>query len=88
MTTRAVDRLHRRIQDLDSLLAIEIGIADRKLVECALPGQVRLRQRRALVGQRRLIADENDLAGPPFLSKTGRELGSGMAGPPDDEGPM
>ena len=65
--SRAVDRLHVRVEKLDSLLGVEVRTADGDLVEGGFPGEIRLRQWRALVGHRGLLADEDDLTAPPVL---------------------
>ncbi|SHT17902.1 Uncharacterised protein [Mycobacteroides abscessus subsp. abscessus] len=74
-----VDRLHGRIQESNVLLFVEISAANQEVVEAVLAGQVSLRQRRPVVGQSPLVADEHDLPRPPLPSKISCQLRAGVA---------
>ena len=56
------------------------------LARVAVPREERLRQRRALVGELRLVADERDLALEPGLAQRRRCLEAGLAGSDNDHG--
>src|SRR5581483_735473 len=70
---------------VDAVLAVERGRAHQHEVEPHLAGEIVLRQRRALIGQRILVADEDDLAVEPALAQRGGKLEPAMPGAEDDD---
>jgi hypothetical protein len=82
---RAVDR-HRRVAAVqrDALLGVP-GLGAQRLQRLGRILQEGLGQRRALVGQQRLVAHEVHARALPGLGQRGAELRAGMAAPDDDD---
>ncbi|CAB4911822.1 unannotated protein [freshwater metagenome] len=66
------------------LLLVERRLADVEVLDRRRPREERLRQRRPLVGQRRLVADQQDLAVPSVPAQADAQLCAGVAGADDD----
>ncbi len=69
---------------IDPVVAVERLGPHQQQVEADLAIEIILGQRRALVWQHRLLAEEHDGAIEPALAQRGRELKAGMPGPDDD----
>ena len=82
----AVDRLDAGSgQELDAVVAIERFRPHQQQIEADLAVEIVLRQRRTLVRQYRLVADQHDRTVEPGLPQRGGELKAGMAGADDDD---
>ncbi len=68
------------------MLVEEFFAAQRQAREIHLALQERLRERRALIGEIRLVGDERDGALKTVFAKTGGGLHAGVAGSDDDDG--
>ena len=84
VAVRSSDGLHLRVQELNTLLGVEVRAANGDVVEYAFARQVCLRQRGALIGSGRLVTDEDDVACPTFLAQTCCQLCPSMACADDD----
>ena len=71
--------------ELDPLFFVERSRAQPQFVEAAVAGEIGFRQGRALIGQRRLVADQQDPAGEPLLAQRRRGLETGLAGADDGD---
>ena len=67
------------------MVAVERLRPHQQQVEADLAVEIILRQRRALVRQHRLVADQHDGAVEPGLAQRGGQLKTGMAGADDDD---
>ena len=70
----------------DVLLGIALGASDQQRSRFDLTGEEGLRQRRAPVRQRGLVADQHDAAGKALLAQGEAQLAAGLAGADDDHG--
>ena len=82
----AIDRRHRvAVDQVDLLLGVKLGRPQPQIIDPGLTGEVGFRQRRALVGQNRLVADQHDAAGKALLAQRRRDLETGLAGADDGD---
>jgi hypothetical protein len=72
-------------QQRDVLVSINAGRAQQQPVHIQVALEVGLRQRRPLIGRRRLIADQRDLARETALPQPLRGLAAGLAGADNDD---
>lgn len=79
-----VDRRHPPAgQDRDGAVGLERRRAQQDALERIVPGQMILAQRRTLIGQVRLFADQGERAREAALPQRNRSLHAGMTGPDD-----
>ncbi len=72
-------------QELDVVVAVERLRPQQQQVEADLAVQVVLRQRRALIGQHILVADQRDASVIAMLAQRRRQLEASMARADDDD---
>ncbi|MNI24545.1 hypothetical protein D3C73_781690 [compost metagenome] len=68
-TVLAVNRGYLVVQQINALGGIKVGRTEQQVGVLDFSEQVRLRQRRALIGQAGLITDQGDLAFVTFLAQ-------------------
>src|SRR5947209_20606480 len=82
----AVDRGDARLRDkLDFVVGEEVLWPERQRLGARLAHEIGLRQGRALIGQARLVADDDDVTGKSVLAQRRCGLKPRLAGAGDDE---
>jgi hypothetical protein len=71
---------------LDAMLVIKRPVSEQQTVGRHFAGQVFLRQRGALIGQLRFLADQQQSAGKPFAAKGVDRLRTGLPAADDEDG--
>ena len=82
----AVDRGDARLRDdLNAIIGEEFLRTERQRLGRCLAHEIGFRQRRALVGQARLVSDDHDAPGKSVLAQRGGGLKPRLAGAGDDD---
>jgi nitrogen regulatory protein PII len=78
-------RTHSELQ-FDAMLIVKGAVAERQAVGSHFPGEVLLGERRPLIGQFRLIADQHQPSGESFAAQGVDRLSARLTGADDDDG--
>ena len=82
---RSISTARRALQIIDAMIAVERLRPHRQQIEPDFAVEVVLRQRRALIGQRRFVADQRCPAVEAVLAQRCRQLKPRMAGADNDD---